>query len=300
MQLEAPQRSRGLAVAVKPERRPSRIDRLGLWFSKSSMIDGLWIGTTESKPYPALRRVEEALQLIKRHDTLNYSRISRNLNRIWVHLLPSAQAHYDRSLNACALDERYVLNETMTPERIASTIVHEATHARLDGWGIIYEESSRYRIEAACLRRELSFLKKLPDTGLMQEEIVRTLEWCESDETYLTDASFRSRECQGQIDTLRYLNAPDWLIQFAMWLIRRRRSRYPPHKRLCLCEERSGEASRLFPGKILGFFSEPSHRAALRAIRWLANAKFVERSRTTLSVVIPREGGESSTPPLLG
>ena len=224
-QLESPQRSRCLAGAVKPDRSPSRVDRLRLWLSKSSTIDRLWIGTTESKPYPALRRVEEALQLIKRHDTLNYSRITRNLDRIWVHLLPSARAHYDPSLNACVLDERYVLNETMTLERIASTIVHEATHARLEGWGIIYEEKSRYRIEAICLRRELNFLTKLPDSGLMQEEIVRTLEWCESDQTYLSDASFRGREDQGQIDSLRYLNAPDWLVQFAMWLIRRRRSR---------------------------------------------------------------------------
>ncbi len=198
---------------------------MGLWLSKSHTIDRLWIGTTESKPYPALRRVEEALQLIKRHDTLNYSRITRNLDRIWVHLLPSAQAHYDRSLNACALDERYVLNETTTLERIASTIVHEATHAQLESWGIIYEEKSRYRIEAICLRREHNFLTKLPDSGLMQEEIERTLEWCESDQTYLSDASFRDREDQGEIDTLRYLKAPDWLVQFAVWLIRRRRSR---------------------------------------------------------------------------
>jgi hypothetical protein len=224
-QLESPQRSRGLAVAVKLDRNPSRVDRLGLWFSKSRTIDRLWIGTTESKPYPALRRVEEALQLIKRRDTLNYSRITRNLDRIWVHLLPSAKAHYDRSLNACALDERYVLNETMTLERIASTIVHEATHARLEGWGIIYQEKCRYRIEATCLRRELNFLTKLPDSGPLQEEIGRTLEWCESDQTYLTDANFRDREDQGQIDTLRYLKMPSWLVQFAMWLIRRQRSR---------------------------------------------------------------------------
>lgn len=216
---------RGLALAVKLDRRSSRIDRLGLWLSKSHTIDRLWIGTTESKPYPALRRVEEALQLIKRHDTLNYSRITRNLDRIWVHLLPSARAHYDRSLNACALDERYVLNETTTLERIASTIVHEATHARLESWGITYEEKSRYRIEVICLRREHNFLTKLPDSGLMQEEIERTLEWCESDQTYLSDASFRDREDQGEIDTLRYLKAPDWFVQFAVWLIRRRRSR---------------------------------------------------------------------------
>jgi hypothetical protein len=224
-QLESPQRSRGLVAAVRPDRSPSRVDRLGLWFSKSSTIDGLWIGTTESKPYPALRRVEDALQLIKRYDTLNYFRITRNLDRIWVHLLPSAQAHYDRSLNACALDERYVLNETMTLEQIASTIVHEATHARLEGWGIQYLEAMRTRIESICLRRELSFLAKLPDSAPLQDEIMRALAWCAGDPDFYSDKNFWRRHQEGEVETLRYLNAPNWLIRWATWLIRRRRNR---------------------------------------------------------------------------
>lgn len=215
----------GLAVAVKLDRRPLLVDRLGLWFSKSSTTDGLWIGTTESKLYPALRRVEDALQLIKRHDTLNYFRITRNLDRIWVHLLPSAQAHYDRSLNACALDERYVLNETMTLDQIASTIVHEATHARLEGWGIQYLEAMRIRIESICLRRELNFLVKLPDSEPLQDEIVRALDWCASDPDFYSDKNFWWRRQEGEVETLRYLNAPNWLIRWAMWLIRRRRQR---------------------------------------------------------------------------
>ncbi|QPF89616.1 hypothetical protein [Bradyrhizobium commune] len=224
-QLESPQRPRGLAVAVKPDRRSSRIDRLGLWLSKSHTIDRLWIGTTESKPYPALRRVEAALQLIKRHDTLNYSRITRNLDRIWVHLLPSAQAHYDRSLNACALDERYVLSETMTLEQLASTIVHEATHARLEGWGIQYLEAMRTRIEVVCLRRELSFLAKLPASEPLQDEIARALEWCAGNHDFYSDRNFQWRRQEGEMETLRYLNAPNWLIRWATWLIRRRRQR---------------------------------------------------------------------------
>lgn len=169
--------------------------------------------------------MEEALQLIKRHDTLNYSRITRNLDRIWVHLLPSAQAQYDRSLNACALDERYVLNETMTLERIASTIVHEATHARLEGWGIQYLEAMRIRIESICLRRELNFLVKLPDSEPLQDEIVRALDWCASDPDFYSDKNFWWRRQEGEVETLRYLNAPNWLIRWAMWLIRRRRQR---------------------------------------------------------------------------
>ncbi|MCP3381674.1 hypothetical protein NLM31_15095 [Bradyrhizobium sp. CCGUVB4N] len=225
-QLETPQRSRGLAVAVKPDRSPSHIDKLALWFSKGSTIDGLWVGTSESKPHPALRRVEEALQLIKRHDALGYARITRDLDRIWVHLLPSAQAHYDRSMNACVLDERYILSDTMTLEQIASTFIHEATHARLEGWGISYVEAMRPRIEAICLRRELSFLCKLPNTEALRDEIARTLEWCvANDNDYFADASFHERKEDGQIETLRHINAPGWIIRWATWLIRRRRKR---------------------------------------------------------------------------
>jgi hypothetical protein len=178
----------------------------------------------EDEPYQGLRRVEDALQLIKRHDPLNYLRVTRNLDRIWVHLIPSAEAHYERTLNACILDERYLLKEEMTLDRIASTIVHEAAHARLERWGIIYEEGSRYRIEAICLRRELNYLTKLPDSGPLREEIVRTLEWCTTDRDHLSDASFRDRDDQGQVEKLRYLGAPDWVVRCAMWLIRRRRA----------------------------------------------------------------------------
>jgi len=141
-----------------------------------------------------------------------------------VQLIPNAAAHYERSLNACVIDERYVLEETMTLEKIASTIVHEATHARLEGWGIQYDdEKRRARIEAICLRRELNFLAKLPDSEPLQEEVARTLEWLVSNQDYLSDASFRDRKDQGEVETLRYLNAPNWLMRFAMWLIRRRK-----------------------------------------------------------------------------
>jgi hypothetical protein len=153
---------RGAAVVKKPDRKPAVLDRLNFWLSTRRKVDGLWLGTTESKPHPALRRVEDALGLIKRHDPLHYSRVLHNLEQIWVHLLPHALACYDGSAKACAFDERFVLLEKTTLERIASTIVHETTHARLEGWGVRYDEDKRPRIEAICLRRELNFVAKLP------------------------------------------------------------------------------------------------------------------------------------------
>ncbi len=202
---------------------PALVDRLELWLSTSRKVDGLWVGTMESKPWPGLRRVEDALRLIKDQDPLHYFRVVHNLARIWVRLLPSYRAHYDRTLDACVIDERFL--ETVTREQIASTIVHEATHARLDRWGIRYEEKDRSRIEAICLRRELNFLTKLSDCEPLQEEIVRTLEWCASDKDCLSDASFRERQDQGSAETLRYLGTPDWIISFLMRIGRRRRLR---------------------------------------------------------------------------
>jgi hypothetical protein len=179
----------------------------------------------ETKPYPALRRVEEALQLIKHSDNLYYSRVIHSLDRIWVNLLPYALAHYASALNACVIDERFVLLETTTLERIASTIVHEATHARFERWRIRYAEKARSRIEAICFRRELNFLTKLPSSEPLQEEIAHTLEWYATNQDYLSDVNFRERDDRGQIETLRYLGAPNWFVRFAMCLIWRRRLR---------------------------------------------------------------------------
>jgi hypothetical protein len=203
-----PQRNFRVAPFAKTP-KAAVVDRIGLWLSTSRNVDGLWIGSTEGKPQPGLRRVENALQLMKDHDPLQYSRTINNLERVWVHLLPNALASYDRSLNACILDERVVLPETTTLERIASCIVHEATHARLERWGIGYDEKARSRIEAICLRRELNFVRKLPQSEPLQEELARTLEWCIGEHDYFSDANFRQRCEQGNIETLRYLGTPD-------------------------------------------------------------------------------------------
>jgi hypothetical protein len=178
---------------------------------------GFGWGLRRVSPLPGLRRVEDALQLIKRHDSLHYSRVIHNLKRILVHILPDARACYDRSLKACVLDRRFILLETTTLERIASAIVHEATHAKLEGWGITYDnEKERSRIEAVCLRRELNFIARLPHSEPLREEIARTLEWCVSDHDYFSDARFQQRRDQGQVEALRYLGTPDWLIGFVL------------------------------------------------------------------------------------
>ena len=205
--------------------RPDLADRAALRFSTSRYVDGLWIGTWESEPEPILRRLEEALSLIKRYDRLRYDRLTRDLKRVWVLVLLTDLANFDYKIYTCRIDTRYFLAATTTPELIATTIVHEATHARLWCRGIRYEEAQRQRIEEICLRREIAFAAKLPNGADARDQAERSLALCASGE-YWTNAAFYERYVEGGAEALRYLGAPSALVRFtrALLLSRLRRS----------------------------------------------------------------------------
>lgn len=206
--------SRDAPSARKPDRKLALVDRLSLRISTKRRLDGLWLVAREDQPQPGLRRVEDALRLMKRHDPLHYSRVLQNLERVWIRLLPVGLACYKTSAKACLLDERFVLAETTTLELVASTIIHEATHARLERWGISHDENRRSRIEAICLRRELNFVAKLPHSQSLHEDIARSLEWCVGNPGYFSDESFEQHHFEGAVEVMRYLNLPDWLVRF--------------------------------------------------------------------------------------
>jgi hypothetical protein len=195
-----------------PVTRPSLVDKIELWFSKSRVIDGLWIGSFQSDAEPALLRVEAALRLIERFAPLHYRRIKTSLSRIWVQLFPYGAACYRHSLNACLLDERFVASETTTVECIASAIVHEATHARLEKRGIHYGETVRHRIERICVRRELDFVRHLSGADALQEEIAWRLDQCNQESAPFTDQNIRQAIFQGDVEILRHLGMPEWVI----------------------------------------------------------------------------------------
>ena len=194
--------------------RKSKTDLLWDWLSVSKRIDGLLVGTWESdaEAEAVLSRVEGALSLIKAHDQLRYERLLRDLERVRVWLLPRASGSYKKSLRSCELDSRFVLAETSSLEMIASTVVHEATHARLWRCGIGYETELRARVEAVCARREIAFANKLPNGGQVRESAERLLELC-ADNSYWSNTAFEERYVEGSIEAMRHLGAPDWLLR---------------------------------------------------------------------------------------
>jgi hypothetical protein len=50
------------------------------------------------------------------------------------------------------------------------TIVHEATHARIELAGIRYVSGRRMRIENACIRQELELAELVPESGPEMQE----------------------------------------------------------------------------------------------------------------------------------
>lgn len=195
-----------------PQARLRIIDRIQLAMSINRHCDGIWIGSWRGRPED-LTRVEDALLLIKQHSPLDYARITRELERIWVDLVLYGLGEYRHSLRACILDERYVADSETTVGHIASTIVHEATHARLERYGIEYEERRRARIEAICFRRERAFAARLPDSAELEDGIARYLEWYQANPEQFSDAHFQETQMAGGIEALRYLGTPDWIVR---------------------------------------------------------------------------------------
>ena len=186
--------------------------KFALWVTTSRVTDGLWIGAAQSNSEPALQRVEAALRLIDRAAPLHYRRVKNSLSRIWVTLIPRGAGCYLHSLNACLLDERVVASETTTLEWIASAIVHEATHARLEKRGIRYDEAVRHRIERICARRELDFARHLSGVDALHEEITWRLDLCHDGTEHYTDQNMWQGRDQGNADILRHLGTPEWVI----------------------------------------------------------------------------------------
>jgi tetratricopeptide (TPR) repeat protein len=194
------------------KQRVSLLDRLLLLCSKSRRVDGLWIGAAEGSSTSglALDRVVDALCLIKTHDPHRYSRLLRDLDRVWVRFLPGARGRYSIPLRACELNPRFVLDAASSAELIAATIVHEATHARLWDCGFGYEEAVRARVENVCVRSELAFAAKLPSGQAVRARAEQKLA---APREFYSNVEVRERHVGNAVQALRDLGLPGWLLR---------------------------------------------------------------------------------------
>jgi hypothetical protein len=192
--------------------RQRLFDWIFVRFSRSTRIDGLWVGVFDGRQdAEILEKVGEALKLIETYDSYRYARVLKECDRLLVRLLEGNVGQFRADARTCEIDTRYVLS--YSPERLASLIVHESTHGRLLRLKIGYTEELRHRVERACVRQELAFATKLPNGEDLRKTLTSKLSW---PATTWTDEAFRKRHRDGSIGLFRHVGVPDWLIKIMM------------------------------------------------------------------------------------
>ncbi|MBY5809389.1 hypothetical protein [Rhizobium leguminosarum] len=191
-------------------------DRILLRLSKSTIVDGLWVGvSSDENAQEVLSRVRQALHLIKTYDPCRYKRVQCELQSILISYLFGAAGIFNPKLRRCNLDVDFVM--TSPPEVIASTIIHESTHGYLHRRNIPYHEEIRHRVERACIHQEMAFAKKVPDAHALMQNIEHTLEL--PPETWSRTGIYQLRRAALVSADVRF---PRWLHRALIWAFDRR------------------------------------------------------------------------------
>ena len=157
----------------------------------------------------AMARVSEALSLIRRYDPRRFDRILRDGVRI-VFTRHIGNAQYWRPVNVIALDLPSVIR--WSASQTATSIVHEATHARLALSGIISRRATISRVERRCVEEEITFVRRLPQSNEAFEQ------WAAKKRSSLATEWWTRREmARRRVALLEREGGPPWLL----WLARR-------------------------------------------------------------------------------
>jgi hypothetical protein len=152
------------------------------WYDRLVVGPGGWEDCSGIPVLIAVLRGEEqiraqiaaALQLIREFAPADFERLGRMSRGIAVGRLYGARAQWRQSIRICVISTHYLRRSDTTAVAIASVIIHELMHARLDALGFDYREEQRARIERLCFRASRRFLERLapsPDREAALEEL---------------------------------------------------------------------------------------------------------------------------------
>ena len=155
-----------------PHPRPTWIDRFLLWVAVWDLHRGVRISVGSGRDTvrdAALTKLHLALDLLALHAPAQLDRIRAHMHGVFVGPIGGALATWRQGLRACIVEEGYVLDPATTPEDLASTLIHELTHARLSARGFGYEEPLRARVERICFLAERNWSSRLPPSPARTE-----------------------------------------------------------------------------------------------------------------------------------
>lgn len=182
------------------------------WLAETYAVRGIRVVVVNTRPdistERVLRRLDGALGLIERYQPWRFRRLRNDFAQILVQRYP-CRAAYDPQSRTCLVELTFLDNPNFSEAQIASSIVHEAMHARLDRMGVHVREEQKSREERLCRRAELEFGLAVPNgepvveralaaLALADEEVAPVIDWMEA----------RRRVEQADLEAL---NAPGWL-----------------------------------------------------------------------------------------
>ena len=108
-----------------------------------------------------LARLEDSLELIDQHQPWRLRHLERDLKQFLVARFPCRGAYFPEE-RTCMTELTFLARRDISPATVASSIVHEGIHARVDRMGVSREMRDRAREERLCRRAELEFGQALP------------------------------------------------------------------------------------------------------------------------------------------
>lgn len=139
-----------------------------------------------------LARLDEALALIERYQPWRFRHLQRDLDAIHVVRFPCRGAWIGEQ-GACVTELTFLARRDITAAPVASSIVHEGMHARVDRMGVSRYSRDRAREERLCRRAELEFGQSLPyelgapviqraleSLALADQDVAPAIDWSEA------------------------------------------------------------------------------------------------------------------------
>ena len=172
---------------------PTPIQKLAshalLWLQRTSevaVIEGIRLADGEASPHFGAA-VPAAIRLIKDLDRRRFRRLQRHITWIVNSPLPRGGGAYHHPTQTCRLDFTTTAPSSDTDylaAAVATTLIHEATHALIESRGIRYIGDIRGRIERCCVREQNRFLRRLsqsrPDLAALLHKEFDEAEWHDS------------------------------------------------------------------------------------------------------------------------
>ena len=139
-----------------------------------------------------LQRLDDALDLIQRHQPWRLAHLRRDLSHFIVARFPCRGAFFPEQ-RACMTELTFLARTDITPAPVASSILHEGMHARVHAMGVDAATRDRAREERLCRRVELEFGLALPrelgapvieraaaSLDLEDDDVAPTIDWAEA------------------------------------------------------------------------------------------------------------------------